>query len=246
MMRLLGLCMLLFTLAACGSGGGAATDDGGNNGAGDGGGDDGGGGDGGGGGGDPTPTSPFNAPSEAQALYYVQDFDTAFDAVYLNYNTGGLTPEANLPSPSVVTYQGFMEIAFETTPAGNVHSTASLELDMQTGATTGNASEFMGWAVNPETGLEELALYVGTVEFSGGNLTTIATDKAGFDMQILGSLDNGLQEFSISGQIDGAVYGPEANGLFAGGSSSLISNDITLEVDDVGVNGTAAFWGLKQ
>ncbi|PJI84611.1 hypothetical protein BC777_3672 [Yoonia maricola] len=235
---------LVLALSACGGGGGSGGDDTGGGGGGDG--DTGGGGDDGGDGGGGTPTSPFTAPTEAQALYFVTQMPDEFAAVKNAYNVGGLTPFADLPAPSTLNYSGFMELAFTSTPNANITSQASLSVDMQTGATTGSASEFMGWVANPETGLEDLALYEGDVVMSGGNIFAGTSGQTQYNMQINGALNNGEQAFTVNGQLNGFIYGPTADGVFVSGSDFGTNSDLDFTADGQGVFGTAALWGLKD
>lgn len=237
----------MLALAACGGGGGTGPSSGTNGGTGGNNGDD----DDGGGGGpiEPLPESPFNQPSEDQALFYALDFRPEFNAVRDNSEFGGVTPYANLPRPTIVTFSGWMELAFETTPNASIHSEAFLDVNMETGETMGSASDFIGWAFNPNTQRDEVALYEGNVLFSGGSLET-STDGTGnsFAMQIdtASELNNGLQEFTVSGQIKGAIYGANADGIFAYGTSSPQRSDIALTANNVVVNGTAGLWALKD
>ncbi|MEO0905431.1 MAG: hypothetical protein AAFX89_11805 [Pseudomonadota bacterium] len=232
---------LIFALCACcGGGGGSGGTGGGGNG---GGGDDGGGDDGGGG---TPPTSPFTQPTEAQAIYFVTQMPTEFDGVQDNFNNGGFTPFADLPAATTVTYAGFMELAFTSTPNANITSQSTMSVDMQTGATTGTASEFMGWVANPETGLEELALYEGDVVMSGGNIFAGSSGQTQYNMQINGALDNGAQAFTVDGQLDGFIFGPAADGVYVQGSDFGTNDSLDFTADGQSVFGTAALWGLKE
>jgi len=241
-MRFLVLGLLIAVLAGCS--GGAASVDGPGGGPDDGGGDDDDGGDGGGG--SPLPVSPFTAPSEAQALYFVGDFPDDFAAVKDAYNIGPATLYADLPRPMAVTYDGFMEITIASTPNANIQSDATLTIDMQSGAMSGGASNFIGWAYNAETDSTELALYEGDIMFSGGSLAAGLTGDTRLEMQVDGTLENGLQDFTLTGILDGRIYGATADGLYAGGSYYGIGRDITLTADGTDVYGSASIWALKQ
>ncbi|EBA10734.1 hypothetical protein RCCS2_11027 [Roseobacter sp. CCS2] len=233
---------LILALSACGGGGGtsAAQDTGGGDDSDD---DDTGGGDTGGG--DP-PTSPFTRPTEAQALYFVTQMPAEFQGVKDNYNNGGFTPFTDLPAATTVTYEGFMELAFFTTPNANITSQTSVSVNMQTGATNGTASEFMGWVINPATGLEELAVYEGDVVMSGGNIFAGSIGQTQYNMQVNGALDNGEQNFTVDGQLDGLIYGPAAEGVYVAGSDFGTNSNLDFTVDGQGVSGTAALWGLED
>ena len=233
----LGSGLLIVVLAGCsGSGAGVSPPDDGI----DDGGDDGGSVD------PPPPVSPFTPPSEAQALYYVIDFPDDFAGVKDNYNVGPATLYADLPRPMAVTYDGFMEITIASTPNANIQSDATLTVDMQSGAISGGASDFIGWAYNAETDSNDLALYEGDITFSGGSLVAGLTGDTRLEMQVDGALDNGLQDFTLTGTLDGRLYGAAADGLYAGGSYYGIGRDITLTADGVDVYGSANIWALKQ
>jgi len=231
---------MIVVLSACGGGSGPVNDPGDG-----GGGDDGGGDDGSGGGGGP-PSSPFTAPSEQQALYYVNDLPTELDAVQAAYNQGGFTPFANLPQSTSVAYDGFMEVLFTSTPNANITSNATFAVNMLTGDTQGSATNFMGMVYNSETDATELALYEGGVSFVGGTLSEGALNKANIAIQIDGAFDNGLQALTVAGEIEGKIFGATADGLYASGSYFGLGQDITLIVDGVPVYGSATLWALKD
>jgi hypothetical protein len=213
---------------------------------GDGGGDDGddsGGGDNGGGGG--PPPSPFLAPTEQQALYFRNDMPDELSLVQATHNDGGRTPFVDLPTGAIA-YSGFMEVLFTSTPNANIASAATLTVDMGTGATTGSANEFMGYVYNSETDTTELALYAGEVSFLGATLTSASNGNANIDLEIDGAFDNGGQQFTITGNIDGPVYGPDASGIYASGSYFGLGQDITLTVDGEPVYGSATLWALSD
>ena len=235
---LIGYSTLAVLLAACG-GPAALPDIGGGGGAGGGGG--GGGGDGGGG----TPVSPFTAPTEQQALYFRNDLPDDMDAVQGAYNQGGRTPFGDLPTGAAVSYAGFMEVLFTSTPNANISSAATLSVDMQTGATTGSATAFMGYVYNSETDSTELALYEGGITFLGATLTS-NSGNANIDIEIDGAFDNGVQQFTIAGNIDGPIYGPNADGLYASGNYFGLGQEITLTADGVPVYGSATLWALSE
>ena len=242
--RFAGLCVLIIALSACGGGSGGPVDDGGGQGGDDGGGDDGGGDDGGGG--DPPPTSPFTAPTEAQALFFINELPDAFAAVRANSRDGGFTPLADLPMSGLTSYDGFMEINFASTPSAAIQSATTLTVDMQSGAMSGGANAFMGWAYSAETDTTELALYEGDITFSGGSLTAGTGGDTRLSVQIDGALNNGLQNFTVTGTLEGRMYGADGDGLYAGGSYYGLGRDITLTADGVDVYGDANIWALKQ
>lgn len=243
-MRAACICFMLAGLAACSSGGGSGGSAGGGGGSDDGGGDDGGGDDGGGG--TPPVVSPFTAPTEEQALYFVNEMPTEFNIVRSNHNAGGATPFADLSGLGEVYYDGFMEISIASTPNANIRSATTLSVDMMSGAVSGDASSFMGMVLNSETATHELALYEGAINFSGGTLTPYSNGDTRIDMQVDGALNNGLQYFTLTGTIDGRVYGDEAEGLFASGSYYGLGRDITLTADGADVYGSATLWALKE
>ncbi|MEJ8562075.1 hypothetical protein QTO30_13160 [Yoonia sp. GPGPB17] len=143
-------------------------------------------------------------------------------------------------------YEGFIELAFTSTPNANITSQAEMYVDMQTGATSGSASEFMGWVANPETGLEELALYEGDVMMSGGNIFAGGIGQTQYNMQINGALDNGEQAFTVDGQLNGFIYGPNTDGVFVTGSDFGTNSNLDFSADGQPVFGTAAIWAVKD
>jgi hypothetical protein len=162
------------------------------------------------------------------------------------YNVGGQTPFADLPTGTTVAYAGFMEVLFTSTPNANVRSATTLTVDMQSGATVGSATEFMGYVYNSETDTTELALYDGSITFVGATLSSTSNGGATIDLEIDGAFGNGVQQFTIAGNIDGPVYGPDANGIYASGSYFGIGQDITLTADGAPVYGSATLWALQE
>ena len=238
----LGCCALVVLLAACGGSG--PVPDTGDGGVGDSDGDGGDGGDSGGGG--DSPPSPFFAPTEQQALYFRNVMPGELTVVKDTHNDGGQTPFADLPMGGAVAYSGFMEVLFTSTPNANITGAATLTVDMQTGITSGSATEFMGYVYNSETDTTELALYDGGVTFLGATLTAASSGNANIDIEIDGAFDNGVQQFTINGNIDGPVYGTDASGIFASGSYFGIGQDIALTADGVPVYGTATLWAVGE
>lgn len=242
LVRFVGVILMIVVLSGCGGStmsppdnGGGSSDEG-----------DGGEGAGGGSSADQPAVSPFTAPTEAQALYFVIEMPDEFAAVRANHNTGGFTLLADLPGSGFISYDGFMEINIASTPAAAVRSTATLTVDMQSGTMSGGANAFMGWVYNAETDSTELALYEGDVAFSSGGLTSGTLGDARLSVQVDGALDNGLQGFTLTGTLDGRMYGPDGDGLYAGGSYYGIGRDITLTADEVDVYGGANIWALKR
>lgn len=237
--------LMIVVLSACGGStmnppdyGGGGSDEGVSGEDGDGAGD--------GSGTDQPAVSPFTAPTEAQALYFVVEMPDEFAAVRANYNTGGFTLLADLPGSGFVSYDGFMEINIASTPVAAVRSTASLTVDMQSGTMSGGANAFMGWVYNAETDSTELALYEGDIAFSGGSLTSGTLGDTRLSVQVDGALDNGLQGITLTGTLDGRIYGADGDGIYAGGSYYGIGRDITLTADEVDVYGDANIWALKR
>lgn len=192
------------------------------------------------------PLSPFLAPTEQQALFFRTALPNELDVVKNIYNDGGRTPFANLPAGGAIAYSGFMEVLFASDPNANITSPATLSVDMQTGITTGGASEFLGFVYNSATDTTELALYDGGVEFLNATVTSDRNNNANIDLAIEGTFDNGVQEFTLLGNIDGPVYGPAASGIFASGSYFGIGQEITLTADDTPVYGTATLWAVAD
>jgi len=235
------LFILLLVLSACGSGGGGSSGDPSDDGDGNSGGD----GDSGGGGSTPV-FSPFTAPTEAQALYYVQDLPGDFAAARAPHTAGLRADFDDLPRTMPVTYSGFMEISFFTTPNGNIQGPASLTVDMTSGATNGSATGFLGMVYDAGTDTDYLASYEGEVNFSGGSISRGANDAALWNMQIDGAFDNGVQRnLTVAGQISGAIYGANAEGLHATGSD-FGAGPITVQSDGVDTFGIASIWATQD
>lgn len=239
------LCALMLALAACGSGGGGSSggDNGGSSGGGSGdGGTGGGGGDGGG-----TPVvSPFTAPTEEQALYFVQDFPAEFAAAKAPFAANIQTQFDDLPRSMPVSYSGFMEISFFTVPNAEIRGPANLTIDMTSGATTGSATGFLGMAYDAVTDNEYLASYEGDVTFSGGNISRGGNNEALWNMQIDGAFDNGVQrDLTVTGRISGKIYGADAEGLHATGSD-FGAGPITVQSNGVDTFGIASIWATQD
>lgn len=239
--RILTMYTLVLALSAC-SGGGSSSSDGGQSGGDDGSGDD----DTGGGGGGTPVVSPFTAPTDAQALYYVQDFPNEFAAVRAPYAANLRTTFDDLPRSMPVTYSGFMEISFFTTPNGNIQGPANLTVDMTTGATSGSATGFLGMVYDSVTDNDYLASYEGDVTFSGGAISRGPNDEALWNMQIDGAFDNGVQrDLTVAGQISGGIYGANAEGLYATGSD-FGAGPITVQSDGIDTFGIATVWATQD
>lgn len=240
--RLLGCLAVMVTLLGCGGGGGSgdgAGDQGGT------GGGDGDGGDGGGGGSvDPPVVSPFNIVTPEESVFFNGTFQDEFDFVVDTARVGGQSSMAGLPS-GTISYDGYMAISFFSTLGADIQGEATLTVDMQTGATGGSATGFMGAVFDETTMTNPVVSYDGSVNFSGGSLTAGPTGQAGFAMQIDGAFDNGVQDLTITGQIDGHIYGPDGDGLFASGSNFGVPRDITTIVDGTEVNGIATLWAIR-
>ncbi len=248
--KLLGYGAVLLMLASCGT---TTTgvdalppdDGGGDTGGGDSGGGDMGGGDTGGGD-PPAPTSPFNLVTAEESAYFQGAFQDDFAFVRDTARVGGTATLADLPGSGVVSYDGFMAISFFSSLAANIRGEATLTVDMATGATGGGATGFMGAVFDETTMTSPIVHYEGDITFSGGSLTAGSNGAAALDIQIDGAFNNGVQDLSITGHIDGYVYGPGGEGVFASGSNFIAPKDITTVVDGTEVNGVATLWALKQ
>ena len=229
---------------------------GGDAGGGDAGGGDAGGGDAGGGdagsgdagGGTPDPAPPvisLNFATDAERAYYQGDFASSFANVRDNAQIDGVSRIADLPAPGTSNYGGFMEILFFSSPSANVRGEATLNVDMQTGATNGNVTGFMG-SVLDETMTNQLVNYEGDVTLSGGSLTAVGPGAAGLSMSIDGTLNNGLQSFGVTGELDGYLFGSTGEGLVVSGRSNPLNDDIVTTVDGAEVDGTVTMWGLRD
>jgi len=241
--RILTIYTFVLALSACGGGGGSSSD-GGQSGGDDGGG--GGGGDVGSDGGGTPVVSPFTAPTEAQALYYVQDFPDEFAAIRAPHAANLRTNFDDLPRSMPVTYSGFMEISFFTTPNGNIQGPANLTVDMTTGATSGSATGFLGMVYDSVTDNDYLASYEGGVTFSGGAISRGPSGEALWNMQIDGAFDNGVQrDLTVAGQISGGIYGANAEGLYATGSD-FGAGPITVQSNGIDTFGIATVWATQD
>jgi hypothetical protein len=117
---------------------------------------------------------------------------------------------------------------------------------METGAASGGASGFMGSVFDDTTATEQLVIYEGDLTFSGGSLTAGSGGGATLGIAIDGTFDNGVQILSITGAMDGSLYGASAEGVYLSGINFPGSADITPIVDGTPVFGTAALWAQKQ
>ena len=226
------LCAL--STSGCGSGEEIVTS---GSGGGDGTGETGGGG---------TVTSPLNIVTAQERAEYYGSFRTAFATVRDTAQDGGLTQFSNLPDPGDSTYDGYMNLVFITSPGANILGEATLAVDLQTGVTSGNATGFLG-VIRDDAMIDQVVSYEGNITLSGGNLTAASNGAAGFDLQIDGELDNGLHTFGVDGQLNGYLFGADADGLRVIGSSSALNDDINLIIDGTEVvEGNAAIWALKQ
>lgn len=214
-----------------------------------------GGGTGGGGGGvidpdpDPEPESepvidPLNIVSADARADYLGPFQDAFHTVKDSARDGGLTSFVNLPSPGSSSYQGYMELSFFSMPSASIRGTTSLTVDMQTGATAGNATGFMG-SVLDSAEVMQIVSFEGDVALSGGTLGAASNGAASYSLLIDGDLDNGVQTFAINGQLKGFLYGATGEGIVVSGGSNVLKNDIATVIDGTAVDGVATLWALR-
>ncbi len=213
-----------------------------------GGGDTGGGDGSGGGGDDPDPEpepepepSPFNLASADDAIAYRNVIDFIFPPLRDTMNARGLSVYDDIHTLGSMQYDGYMNLVFVVTPAANLMGNASFSVDLDSGATLGNANGFMG-VVMDDQGNEQFVDYVGDVVISGGNL-----DASGYNLQIDGALENGVNTFGVTGQLNGRLFGPNAEALRVIGSKSFFGDDITMTVDGTEIdNGTAGIWATRE
>lgn len=238
----------ILAMCGCAAGGGShqdtAADSGGeDNGGGDGGG---GGGDDGSGGSDPDPDpepepSPFNIASADDAIAYLNVIDFLFPPLRDTMNARGLSDYDDIHTLGSMQYDGYMNLVFVVTPAANVMGNASFSVDLDSGATLGNADSFVG-VVMDDQGNQQYIDYLGDIAISGGSL-----DASGYALQIDGALENGVNTFGVTGQLNGFLFGPNAEALRVIGTKSFFNDDITMTVDGAEIdNGTAGIWAAHQ
>ena len=230
---------VVLLLAAC-TGGPTADPDPRGGGGGDTGG--GGGGDHGGGGGGVDPPPPVTAlfvASDAERLTYETVFAPAVIAMARDSVMGGITTDfPALPTTGSMTYAGYLEIVVGSSVAyANVAAPATLTLTLQDLGITGEATGFMGSALD-ENLEEQLVNYAGTILIYGGHVREGAFGNAAVTLDIDGTLDSGLHLFSVDGTLIGSLYGLDGEGLRARASTTSIDGSFAAKVD-----GTAALIG---
>lgn len=237
----------ILAVSGCAAGGGGQQDTAVDSGIDDG--SDGGDGTGGGGGDpdpdpdpDPTPEpSPLHIASAEDAFAYLDVIDSLFPPLRDTMNARGLSDYADIHTLGSMQYEGYMNLVFIVTPAANVMGNASFSVDLDSGETFGNADGFVG-VVMDDQGNQQYVDYLGDIAISGGSL-----DASGYDLQIDGTLENGLNAFGVTGQLNGYLFGPNADGLRVVGSKGFFSDDITMTVDGVEIdNGSAGIWATQD
>lgn len=223
------LCLVLGgcggTVPQAGSDGSGGGDTGGGGGSGDG-----GGGGGGGGGVTPPPSALFIA-TEAERLTYQTVFQPAVAAMGPASVAGGATPFANLPTSGILTYQGYLELAIGNANASaNVAAPATLDLVLSNMSISGSASGFMGSTMD-ENLVQQVVNYAGTVTISSGIVTAGGSGNAALSLDIDGSIDSGLNVFTVDGTLVGGLYGANGEGLRARGTNTGLDGSMVTTVD---------------
>lgn len=246
------VCVVVFCLlASCGGGasGNTQQDDGSGSssgGSGSGSGSGGSGGSGGGGDPDPPDTSPFYLATAAEAAAYQNLIEYTFPDLRDTMLARGLTPYDAAITYGDVTYEGYMNLVFAAATAANVLGDASLSVDLASGATTGEATNFMGTVLD-DAGATQYVHYLGDVAISNGLLLEAADDAAYYRVEIDGTLENGVNTFGVNGQLDGYIFGDDGDALRVIGTKSFFDDDITLTVDGAEISdGSAGIWAEKQ
>ena len=212
--------------------------------------DTGGGGDTGDGGGtgssDPPVTSPFHiaSPEDAQAYQNLVNF--IFAPLRDTMSARGLSDYDNVITHGSVQFDGYMNLVFVATPVTNLMGDATLSVDLATGAASGLATGFMGVVLDDE-GASQYVDYLGDVTISDGTLNQTIQNTAEYTLQIDGTLENGVSTYGVNGNLNGYIFGDNADALRVIGMQNFFNDDITMTVDGVEItDGTAGIWATRD
>ncbi|MEL6681372.1 MAG: hypothetical protein AAFQ09_01860 [Pseudomonadota bacterium] len=224
--------LLVWVMAACGSGGAPGSDNAPSSDDSDGGGDDGTPPD------PPAPPSPLNIVTPEQRTAYYDLLLPNFSTVNSSATTGAATPFAAPAVTGSVTYDGYMQLIMgNATIAANVIGTTSVQVSFDGGPVTGSAGNFLG--VTPDEAMvRQVVAYEGTVDIFGGGVTEGQDGSTDISFQIDGALDNGVNTFAIDGTLVGGFYGSEAEGLYVIGSNTGVHGNINIAIDGASGTGT--------
>ena len=184
--------------------------------------------------GSPDP-GPLNSATATETAFYFNELLPDFAAVQTAATAGGIADISTLPTGSV-TYDGHMLLLMgNTTVSANVIGDTSLEVNIASNAITGQATDFLGVATD-HAGFNHVAHYDGLVAISNGDIS-IVDDTLAFDID--GSLDNGLNTFSVEGTLVGGLY-DDGEGLNAIGSHTGVHGNVTAKIDGINTPQTIA------
>lgn len=188
---------------------------------------------------DPLPLeSALNIATAAESAAYYDTLLPDFSAVRDAAMAPDATIFATMPTLGTVTYSGYMNLIMANTSASaNVTGEATLTASFGTGAISGSATDFLG-ATTDEYDSPQVAHYTGTVAISNGSIFAGTDGTTDLDMDISGTLDNGLNVFEIEGNLEGGFNGPNAEGLTGLGSNTGIHGSVSATID--GAPGTIA------
>ena len=178
---------------------------------------------------------PLNTATVTETTFYFDELLPNFAAVQTAATAGGIADISTLPTGSV-TYDGYMLLLMgNATVSANVIGDTSLQVNIASNAITGQATDFLGVATD-NAGFNHVAHYDGSVAISNGDIS-IVDDTLAFDID--GSLDNGLNTFSVEGTLVGGLY-DDGEGLNAIGSHTGVHGNVTAKIDGINTPQTIA------
>ena len=178
---------------------------------------------------------PINTATATETAFYFNELLPDFAAVQTAATAGDIADLSTLPAGSV-TYDGHMLLLMgNATVSANVIGDTSLQVNIASNVITGQATDFLGVATD-NAGFDHVAHYDGLVAISNGDIS-IVDDTLAFDID--GSLDNGLNTFSVEGTLIGELYN-DGTGLNAIGSQTGIHGSVTAKIDGINTPQTIA------
>lgn len=165
---------------------------------------------------DPVATDMLNILTPEEVENYISGrLLTDYPSVLTAIDRQPDTPAADRPSGSA-NYAGFLDltvsdVGVSTRTIGEM----TLEIDLTTGALSGVADAFVGSAQATNGERSSFVHYDGTINASNGTIKTVENQVPLIDFEIDGTLNNGVNTFSVTGNMVGAPLGDTGEGFGA-------------------------------
>jgi hypothetical protein len=142
-------------------------------------------------------------------------------------------PFSDVPTPTSgsLDYEGYLELNIvSAAAAADIDGIAVFSIDLSDHKISDTIDGFRGMVRDPNTN-DYLVSYDGVLDIIDGGLSLGADDEAAVFMVIDGNLDNGLNLFTINGEVEGTLKGDSGGFLFARGTSSGLDGYMDVTID---------------